>query len=142
MISSHMTSWHMTLLHTSHDIWWHGIWYDIMIYDIIIWCMKKYNIYDMMYNMIWYYDAQKLIMGEGRQQRITARPSLDSEVVAMHKLKGQSSNMRPDQSFKNKELIRLAGLSKCILSAECMKIWYKVQFFKSVFLVKQAQICA
>ena len=37
------------------------------------------------------------------------RPSSNSEAVTMYKLKGQSSNIQTGQSFKNKELVCLAG---------------------------------
>ena len=39
------------------------------------------------------------------------RPSSNSEGVTMYKLKGQSSNIQTGQSFKNKELVCLAGPS-------------------------------
>ena len=42
---------------------------------------------------------------------LETRPSSDSEAATMYKLKDQTSNMRTGQSFENKELVFLAGLS-------------------------------
>ena len=39
------------------------------------------------------------------------RPSSNSEAATMYKLKGQSLNRRTGQGFKQKELVRPAGLS-------------------------------
>ena len=54
------------------------------------------------------------IVGEtGTQLHILlgTRSSTDLEAATMYKLKGQSSNMRTDQSLRYRELFRSAGLS-------------------------------
>ena len=67
------------------------------------------------------FTPQKLFTNQGLYVYKT-RPLLDSEAATMYELKAQSSNMQTGQSFKNKELVCLAGPIPLLSQANWLRL--------------------
>ena len=77
--------------------------------DPLLYCIVLYFLYLRLLYLI--YSENPISRVKIREGLKITRPSSNSEAVTMYKLKGQSSNIQTGQSFKNKELVRLAGPS-------------------------------
>ena len=75
--------------------------------DPLLYCIVLYFLYLRLLYLI--YSENPISRVKIREGLKITRPSSNSEAVTMYKLKGQSSNIQTGQSFKNKELVCLAG---------------------------------